>query len=107
MRRTVGALVIGLGLGLGAGIVAGRMPVWPALVLIGVGAVLLGLSVRDPARSRPAAETNRPTLAGLNTRVTEILRLAEEQAQDHVREAQREAEQIVAEARMRAGQLPG
>ena len=40
-------------------------------------------------------ESSRPTLSGLGTRVEQILRLAEEQANDHRGESKREAEGIV------------
>ena len=40
-------------------------------------------------------ENNRPTLSGLGTRVEQILRLAEEQANDHRSEAKRESEGIL------------
>ena len=40
-------------------------------------------------------ESSRPTLSGLGTRVEQILRLAEEQANDHRGESKREAEGII------------
>src|SRR3954464_12280261 len=40
-------------------------------------------------------ENSRPTLSGLGTRVEQILRLAEEQANDHRSEAKRESEGIL------------
>jgi predicted lipid-binding transport protein (Tim44 family) len=103
MRRTVGALAFGLGAGLGIGMLGGRALGWPALVLLGIGAALLIMSIGDaprPAEAQPA----RPALAGLGERTEQILKLAEEQAEDHVRQAREEARRIVAEAR--AGHLP-
>ncbi len=44
-------------------------------------------------------ESSRPTLSGLGTRVEQILRLAEEQANDHRGESKREAEGIISAAR--------
>lgn len=44
----------------------------------------------------------RPTLSGLGTRVEQILKLAEEQADDHRAEARLEAEGIVTAARREA-----
>lgn len=44
----------------------------------------------------------RPTLSGLGTRVEQILKLAEEQANDRRAEAQRESEAIVTSARQEA-----
>ncbi|MGC5054615.1 DivIVA domain-containing protein [Micromonospora sp. DT48] len=44
----------------------------------------------------------RPTLSGLGTRVEQILKLAEEQADDHRSEARLEAERIVTAARREA-----
>ena len=50
-------------------------------------------------------ENSRPTLSGLGTRVEQILRLAEEQANDHRGEAKREAEGIVSAARLEAREI--
>src|SRR3954452_14543870 len=51
-------------------------------------------------------ENNRPTLSGLGTRVGQILRLAEEQANDQRGEAKRESEGILSAARLEARQIP-
>src|SRR5437764_11959943 len=50
-------------------------------------------------------ENSRPTLSGLGTRVEQILRLAEEQANDHRGEAKREAEGIVSAARLEGREI--
>ncbi|AGZ44749.1 hypothetical protein AFR_32455 [Actinoplanes friuliensis DSM 7358] len=102
----MGALTLGLGAGLGIGMLGGRALGWPALVLLGIGAALLIMSIGDaprPAEAQPARPA-RPALAGLGERTEQILKLAEEQAEDHVRQAREEARRIVAEAR--AGHLP-
>jgi hypothetical protein len=111
MRKTLGLLTLGLGLGLGAGMLAGPGPVWPALVLIGLGALLLIVGIGgapDLVGEQPVAEAGQPVAAGLGTRVEAILELAEQQAAATVREAQEEAGRIVADARTwAAGQPPG
>jgi hypothetical protein len=100
MRRTVGALALGLGAGLGIGMLGGRALGWPALVLLGIGAALLIMSIGDaPGPAEPS-----PALAGLGQRAEQILKLAEDQAEMHVSVAREEARRIVAEAR--AGHLP-
>jgi len=109
MRKTVGLLALGLGAGLGAGMLAGRALVWPALVLAGLGALLLILGIGDAPDligEQPVAEGGKPALAGLGHQVEHILKLAEQQAAAHISEAEAEAERIVAAARRRAGQLP-
>jgi DivIVA domain-containing protein len=50
-------------------------------------------------------ENSRPTLSGLGTRVEQILRLAEEQANDHRSEAKRESEGILSAARLEAREI--
>src|SRR6266545_274837 len=47
-------------------------------------------------------ENRKPTLSGLGTRVEQILRLAEEQANDHRGDAKRESEGILSAARLEA-----
>jgi cell division septum initiation protein DivIVA len=59
---------------------------------------------RDRAPSR-ADKADRPTLAGLGTRVEHILRLAEENAAAVRGDAQREAEAILAGARQEAERI--
>src|SRR5579859_18626 len=55
--------------------------------------------------SKQLEENSRPTLSGLGTRVEQILRLAEEQANDHRGEAKREAEGIVSASRLEAREI--
>lgn len=55
-------------------------------------------------RSR-VPDDSRPTPRGLGTRVEEILRLAEQQAEDHRAAARREADEIVAAARREAEEI--
>jgi len=50
-------------------------------------------------------ENSRPTLSGLGTRVEQILRLAEEQANDHRGEAKRESEGILSAGRLEAREI--
>jgi vacuolar-type H+-ATPase subunit H len=53
----------------------------------------------------PKPDESGPTLPELGTRVEQILRLAEQQAEDHRAEARREAERIVAAARQEAEEI--
>src|SRR5436305_14285383 len=50
-------------------------------------------------------ENSRPTLSGLGTRVEQILRLAEEQANDHRGESKRESEGILSASRLEAREI--
>ena len=93
MRRGAGLLVTGLGVGALAGAAVGDGLRWPAIVAAALGLILLLVG-----RARSEA-TGAPAPDGLGTRVQEVLRLAEEQAADHVRAAQEEADRIVTEAR--------
>jgi cell division septum initiation protein DivIVA len=56
-------------------------------------------------RWRSPKSDSRPTLDGLGTRVEQILRLAEEQAEACRSAAQQEAEEIVAAARREAEEI--
>src|SRR5690625_2844746 len=51
-----------------------------------------GLEQRLQEQTKQLEENSRPTLSGLGTRVEQILRLAEEQANEHRAEAKRETE---------------
>lgn len=123
MRRSWALLPIGLGLGLGAGLLADPAEgsgtstalQWTAIGLLALGvlvAIVSGGEAPDPTepvpdpgkpvRAKPARRRATADLAGLGRRVDDILRLAEEQAEDHLREARAEAARIVAEARTRA-----
>ncbi len=107
-------------LGLGAGTVLGFALGRPAMIVaflafvVGLALATFGWSstasevVPDPAApaAKPvAAPTKRPTIAGLGSRVEQILGLAEKQALDHLTRAQREADEIVAAARAQAGEI--
>src|SRR5262245_39757761 len=101
-----GLVLVGAGIG---GVVGGQVgdgAAVSALVVGGVGALLLILGVRGRAGSRDivgdamaeragGARKERPSLAGLGTQVEKVLSLAEEQAADHIAEAKATAEQIV------------
>src|SRR5690606_21015974 len=56
-------------------------------------------------QSKQLEESSRPTLSGLGTRVEQILRLAEEQANEHRSESKREAEGIISAARLEAREI--
>ena len=108
--RGAGLLLLGAGSGLIAGFLANERWHSPAWVWLGLGlvvlaTVLLGLG-RGDAHSATTATTTTPA-AGLGGRVESILQLAEQQAADHIRSAEEEAERIIAEARRRSGQPPG
>lgn len=122
--RLAAMLLIGLGLGTVAGAYLHNAAVWSglALVLVGIGVAIVGRSRTasdapgDPASdapgdpagdvagipAQPGPEADRPRLSGLGTRVEQILRLAEEQANAHGALSEREAEQIVANAQAEA-----
>jgi hypothetical protein len=115
--KGLGLLVFGVGLGALGGTPAGR-PV--AIGAVAVGLVLIAIGGRPRAGSliedaKDSRETGsigdarapsaRPTLAGLGTRVEDILRLAEEQAADHRAAAEREAAAIIAAARAEAQRI--
>jgi hypothetical protein len=96
--------VVGLGFGAVAGHFLGPA-VWLGLVLAVAGIVTALVSPPESVPGRPPAPRpvrDRPTLAGLGTRVEHILELAERQAEDHRATARREAEEIVAAARSEA-----
>jgi hypothetical protein len=111
------ALLSVLVFGLGAGMMAGRgdpgsEQLGVILAALGLCASLVSISLtRSDARSSddlgPINDGGRPTLAGLGTRVEEILKLAEEQAADHRAQAQAEADRIIADARDRARGIAG
>lgn len=103
--RLLSILVVGLGFGAVAGRFIGPAAVWLGLVLAVAGIATALVSPPESLPGRPSAlrpGRDRPTLAGLGTRVEEILRLAERQAEDHRATARREAEEIVAAARSEA-----
>ncbi|HLT69929.1 MAG TPA: hypothetical protein VKZ72_07170, partial [Acidimicrobiales bacterium] len=51
-------------------------------------------------QAKQLEERAQPTLSGLGTRVEQLLRLAEEQANEHRNEAKREAEKLIAAAHL-------
>lgn len=116
------ALLFGLGVGAAVGPSLGAAAaLWSgvAVAALGIGLALLGDSEPDLMAdgmvgrdgNSASADTSydewrqrheRPTLSGLGTRVEQILKLAENQANDHRNEAKRESEQLVAAARQEA-----
>ncbi|MGW3786647.1 hypothetical protein ACWD5Z_18835 [Micromonospora chokoriensis] len=115
------ALLFGLGVGAAVGPSLGTAALWSgvAVAALGIGLALLGESepdlmadgMVDSDGNSASADTSydewrqrheRPTLSGLGTRVEQILKLAENQANDHRAEAKRECEQLVAAARQEA-----
>jgi hypothetical protein len=95
--RTVTILLMGFGVGVFVGRYLGPAGLLGGIIL---GAIGLGLVLLDFPRT-----TNRVPITVLGDRVTEILRLAEEQAGDHLEDARRQADQIVAEARSQAQEI--
>lgn len=120
------AVLFGLGVGLAVGPFLGPVAVWlgVAVAALGIGLSLIGTAESDLVgdglvdREEPAGyltatgtvgvagrqerDVNRPTLSGLSTRVEQILKLAEEQADDHRNAARLDAEKTVSAARREA-----
>lgn len=101
--------LIGLGSGAALGAYAGPAVSWWAAGAVLAGLVLyLAVPGVQPAGAKPAgakpsgAEDEQPTLAGLGTRVEQILQLAEDQADETVRVAHEQARAIVEGARAEA-----
>ncbi|TWJ20530.1 DivIVA domain-containing protein [Micromonospora endolithica] len=125
-RTGTAAVLFGLGVGVAVGPSLGPAAVWSGVVVavLGVGLSLIGSAESDlvgddleddeaagdsASGTGPAVVAQRrrrdrqaPRLSGLGTRVEQILRLAEEQANDHRDEARREAEEMVSAARREA-----
>ena len=80
-------LLVGAGLGAAAGAAVGVVVLIPAVVAVVAGIVLLVLRGTEPPRTDQ-----------LGSRVETILRLAEQQAADHIAEANATAARIIAEA---------
>lgn len=103
--RSFSALLVGLGVGAVGGAQVGAAAVWPG-VIVGVAGLALSFFRSQPTVAGGEAAVpstdERPTLAGLGTRVEQILRLAEKQADDHRATAEREAERLLSEARSTA-----
>jgi hypothetical protein len=111
-----GVLLLGVGGGAVAGVLGGRPVMVPAIVALGLGAVLLGVGARrrgsdlvgdaTATRTPTAGDAGPAPLARhLGSRVEHVLRLAEEQAADHIAEAEATAARIVADARAEADRL--
>lgn len=120
------AALFGLGVGVAVGPALGPVAVWlgVAVAALGIGLSLIGSAESDlvgdglvdrdaPAGDRTATGTadvaerkrrnaNRPTLNGLGTQVEQILKLAEEQADDHLNAARLDADKTVSAARQEA-----
>ena|SRR5690242_4919892 len=104
--RPAAMLLIGLGIGATGGAYLHAAALWVGLVLVIVG-IGVAIASGPPAPALPADSAVRPAkprpdLAGLGSRVEQVLRLAEEQANVHRADAKREAERIVADARAKA-----
>ncbi|WP_327041032.1 hypothetical protein OG400_27135 [Micromonospora ureilytica] len=131
MRKPVktAAVLFGLGVGVAVGPSLGAGAVWPGVAVAALGIALSligttesdlvgdGLADRDEpagaagdatakgsvgAAERKRRNANRPTFANLGPRVEQILKLAEEQADDHLNAAKLDADKIVSAARQEA-----
>ncbi|MFI5907329.1 hypothetical protein [Dactylosporangium sp. NPDC051541] len=105
MRR-LALLLIGLGVGLFAGsqLAASRAQataLWTGVAATVVGLVMFAASGPDTAEEPVEGDERRPPLAGLGSRVEGILKLAEEQAANHLRQAEKDAKKV--RARVEAG----
>lgn len=122
------AVLFGLGVGALVGSSLGPAAVWPGIAIAALGIALSLVGTTEPdlvaddvvhhddagvtddgtttgsavLRERRRRDRQRPTLSGLGTRVEQILKLAEQQADDHRAEARLEAEAIVTAARREA-----
>ncbi|WBB53959.1 hypothetical protein [Verrucosispora sp. WMMD573] len=122
------AVLVGLGVGVAIGPSLGPAAVWSGIAIAVLGGALCligttesgvagdgpvdrdeetGVAGDGPPTGTTAAaprrrNRQRPNLGGLGTRVEQILKLAEEQANDHRDEARRESEAIVTAARREA-----
>ncbi|WP_155372122.1 hypothetical protein [Catellatospora vulcania] len=100
-----------LGTGTLVGVHAGGVALWVGVGLLGAGLLLTLAGPGSGADLLPGPagirSDTRPGLDGLGTRVQQILRLAEEQADDHLAEARKEALKIVAAAHADAARLRG
>ncbi|MEU4481686.1 hypothetical protein AB0F68_27015 [Micromonospora sp. NPDC023966] len=96
--------MIGLGVGAVAGAGCGAAATWPGVGLgvLGAGLALFGSRSATSEEAAVAPSEKGPALAQLGTRVEQILRLAEEQAENHRAEAARDAERTLSEARSAA-----
>ncbi|WP_432836302.1 hypothetical protein [Dactylosporangium sp. CA-092794] len=98
--------MIGLGAGLFAGSQLASSSAHTAALWVGVAATVVGLVMFAASQPEPPwdpadPDNNRPALPGLGTRVEQILRLAEQQAADHLRQAEQGARKV--QAKVEAG----
>ncbi|GIF41531.1 hypothetical protein BC793_111108 [Actinoplanes xinjiangensis] len=103
-----GLFLFAVGGGALAGSAAGRqsMPFAIGAVVVGLLLAVAGSLTRGGGDLiEDAGAPDRPALSGLGTRVEQILRLAEEQAEDHRAEARREADGIIAAAHAEARRI--
>ncbi|WP_432986904.1 hypothetical protein [Dactylosporangium sp. CA-233914] len=108
MRRWA-ILLIGLGVGLFAGSQLASSRAQSTALWSGVVATVAGMMVfaaSKPLTSEddgedPDGDAPRPTMSGIGTRVEQILRTAEQQAADHLRQAEKDARKV--RARTEAG----
>ena len=112
MKAVVASVLsLGFGMGLAVGAAPGSTGFAIGAVLVGVAAGATALTMRPPRPSRTlagasgAAETRTPEALG--ARAEQILQLAEEQAADHIQQAEREAEQVLAAAYRQARSMTG
>ncbi|WP_442791427.1 DivIVA domain-containing protein [Micromonospora sp. NBC_01813] len=119
------AVLFGLGVGVMVGPSLGSAALWSGITVAALGLALNlvgtahnvdepddhdedvgvagdGAAVGSADSARRRRSRHRSGLAGLGTRVEQILRLAEEQADDHRTEAKREADKILTAARREA-----
>jgi len=96
-------LLIGLGAGLFAGSQLAASRAQSTALWTGVAATVVGLVMMAASGTPPAdeGEADRPAFAGLGSRVEGILRTAENQAADQLRQAERDALRV--RARVEAG----
>ena len=108
-----GLFLFGAGAGAVTGVQIGGPAMLPALVAVAAGLLLLALGARsgqgdlvgDAMAARGTPEAAKPSLAGLGSRVEQILSLAKAQADDHIATAEATAARIVAEARAEAARI--
>jgi hypothetical protein len=106
--KGLGLFLFAAGFGAVVGASAGReaMPFATGAGVVGLLLAFAGsLSRSGGDLIEDAKSPDRPSLSGLGTRVEQILRLAEEQADNHRAEARREAEAIIATARAQAQRI--
>ncbi|MFG2036902.1 hypothetical protein [Dactylosporangium sp. NPDC048998] len=99
-------LTIGLGVGLFAGSQLASSKAQETALWAGVAATVVGMVMFAASRPEPDGDADAldpeehswPTLSGLGTRVEQILRTAEQQAADHLRQAEKDARKVRARA---------